>query len=299
MLDPEELKLPLDERFLAFIPATVLLARLGEEQAILDVGRLWGARDERLREKVLKHQVRAEARSVEATPPRGAEQSDLTLTLIRKGLADTVGSVREQAVQLAGYYPDVRLFADLARHLADDSDKVRSRLCDSAKLCSYTDEASLEAVYPFLEYSRPDTGDEVKDKKRRREDYDVRIHAVHFLSFRHGSGVAQERLLAVFDRPELGVKKELTGAFRRCPDPAVLRQAMLERVRGADERQVLSALFVLAALPEAGMRELFHSFLTGHSARHAQAALEGLKSMLEGQDLTLLQTCRDAWQVEF
>ncbi len=297
MLDFAEAKLPLDARFHAFIPATVLLARLGEAEALLDVGRLWGAKDARLREKVLKHQVRAEGKSSVAPAVVTPKQSDLVLSLIRKGLADSVGQVREQAVQLVGYYPDERLFADLAALLADPSELVCARLCDAARRCSCGDEAALEAVYPFLEYSRPPKGDE-KDEARRREDYEVRIRAVHFLAFAHGSGVAQKRLLALFDRGELGVKKELTGAFRYCPDRAGLRQAMLERVRGADEKQALSALFVLGILGDAGLRDLFQSYLLGFSAQHALAGLMGLGPFVDGQDLAVLQACRNAWRPE-
>ncbi len=138
-------------------------------------------------------------------------------------------------------------------------------------------------------------GDE-KDAERRSEDYDVRIRAVHFLCFAHGSRVAQERLLALFDRAELGAKRELTGAFRYCPDQAGVKQAMLERVRGAEEKQALSALFVLGIFGDEGLRELFHSYLVGFSAQHALAALMGLGPFVGDHDLAALQACRDAWR---
>jgi hypothetical protein len=288
-LECEAIKTPLDESYYAYIPATVALARLGEESALAELAELRQHRDSRIRAKALKYLTRCwrtEHNLCEETKFAGRASDDFLLAAVRQGLTDSVLDVRKQALKTARYQPDARWFGDLAPLLVDASDPLRALACEAMFACATRDQQSLAALYPYLEYADPED----------KENYSVRVHALHTLRFHHGSGETQARLLQLFDRPELGVRRELTGALRFCPDQPGLRQAMLQRLQTGDAGQSSAALFVLAIFNDVSLRATFHQHLRGYTSTHALAGLYGLFPILNQSDRMALEACRLAWR---
>ena len=284
MLDTD-IRAPLDEKLYAYIPALVALARLGDPQALSELVLLRQSKDVRIRAKCSKNIARCWVAPTDKLVERklaGQHADDYLLENVRQDLRDPNGQAREVGIKTALYHPDNRWYSDLAPHLADPDKDNRRLASDALIACATTDDQALYAVFPYLEYNDP------KDEKA----YEVRIDALRALRFPHNSTQVQAQLLKIFDRPELGVKRELTAALRYCPDQAGLRQTMLDRLA---TDQTVPALFVLATLHDPNLRPTLHQHLHGPTSRHALAALLGLFPILDHQDRSALEACREYW----
>lgn len=292
-------RLPLHPNFEVYIPVTVALAHLQEEAALVELSALQGHKDERVRRKAAKYRFRLNEPQTPFRFPPLTGISDQRLDQIRDCLRDRSGSVRELGLRVAAEQADSRLPALLIPLLLDEVHPNRELAYLSLRQNLPRGETELQALLPYLDYNRPpllcptpEQEASIADHNQRRslEDYEVRRNALRCLYFPHGSVLTQARLLEVFDRQHWGLRRELSLAFRYCPDPDGLQASLLERL---DQP---AALYSLGVFAKPSLKPHFLEFLANPQPAFAEAAATGMLPLLDGTDLPALQGCRDFWR---
>lgn len=230
-------------------------------------------------------------RTVTESNLAGYEAPDEALEMLRKDLADPCPEHRERFLKVVLEHPIGRAFAVVAPLLADEHRPLRSLAAKCLKACATCDERTLAAVLPFFIYEGPSVGEQ------HEEEYiAVRRDAIRSVSFYHGSLGVQYHLLAAFTRSGLGIKKQLTNAFRFCPEPEELKQVMLRRAQDSDVENALSAWYVLANFEDPALRPRFHEVALSDDADKVYAGVRGLFPILSEEDRPVLEQVRNRWR---
>lgn len=293
---------PLQPSFRVLVPLALSLAALGDSIAQQDLETFRTHADYRVRELHTRLQ-----RTPAENPPNHPQQpkSPQKLELIRGNLRDLRLQVRSQGLGHILDEPDERLAADLIPLFSDGSEKLQLVAAQAFRHCCTRNPATLEKVRPQIVFARkpkpipkkatPEqiAAIEKENKKRASWDYDARSAAAQALHYPHGDQATQDHLLSLWDDPERQLKRELNQAFLFCPNPAALRQALIERLDGPDP---LSALIALSRFQDPGPKDLFLKRLQSKDPEMTRAALRGLQPHLSAADLPALQECRDRWR---
>lgn len=213
------------------------------------------------------------------------------MAMLGREFASPSASDRALFLGLVLERPIGRAFGWVAPLLVDRHRPNRKLAAACLKVCATTDEESLAGIFPYFTYESGGQGE-----YQEAEDLVVRRSAVHAVHFWHGSKALQRQLLAAFDRPGLGIKRQLTNAFRFCPDVEELKQAMLERVQSSDAENSQSAWFVLGLSQDPEVRPRFHQALLSEDAETAYAGVLGLAHFLAQEDVELLQRVKQRWR---
>lgn len=280
-----EFFLPLTRQQEVFLPLTVALAKLGCGQAFQDLERLQSSRNQRVVSEAARYFLLRSGPDHEPCRPVGELQEEDDIDWMRKDLQASCDELRKLAVEDAFKHPDSRHFVRLVPRLLDSVPEIRSLAGAALKHCGTRDPEALRSLFPLLEYRRPG-----RNEQEETEDVLVRRRALESLYYDHQSAAVQEKLLEVFDRPELGCKDELTVAFRYCPDPQGLRDAMLERTN-----KTPAAWLVLANFADPALRPRFHQLLRSPNWQLVRAGVLSLYPILDESDLPALQECRKHW----
>lgn len=265
-----------------YITATVLLDHLGEATAQADLPAMLAAKDAWVRRKASKVYLALTAPPKGPPPPAGQIVPERRFEILKARLGDSVGSNRELALREAALESDARLPELLIPCLSDKEVSNRQLACDALRHNPPRSEEALRLLHPFFQYT----------SNEPEEDYQVRLHALHCVHFPHGSLETQARLWELFDRPELGVRREMNVAFAFCPDPASLQQKLLERI---DE---LSAIYCLGNFRDPRFRPQFLDVLPDRRVDFALAAVWSMLGIAQSEDVPALQEFRDYWKAE-
>jgi hypothetical protein len=290
VMDFLETLLPLRDAYQAFIPATLALMKLGCEESKALVTSFGHSEHPKIRIFNLRCLGLLSGPNV-LQCKLAPIQSEEAASILRQDLRHGDEVAREASLEFLMEQPFAQLFADVVPLLTAPSQKIREMAAEYLKIGATTDEGALSALFPHFDYSRWP-----RDEQRETEDLWVRLRAIESLYFEHGSKRVQDKLVAVFDRPGLGIKKALTNAFNFCPGKADLRERMLERTNDANPENALSAWYVLGVLKDQELRPKFHQLLRNENAYYVQAGLFGLFPMLTEVDIPELKRCQQAWR---
>jgi len=286
--------LPLKEGYLAFVPATIALEKLGCARAEQQASQLLESEDTRvcvITAKCLRLLSGCDRIGECELGRTGVNEQ--AMAIFRRLLANSELEARRSALKSLLEQPTGDAFADIAPLLVDENHAIRGLAARCLRVSATRDEKALGALFPYLEYESSPTTDQ-----SRAKDLSVRQRAIESLCFEHGSNLVQNKLVAVFDRPGFGLKKHLTSAFRFCPARAELKQAMLERTRDANPENALSAWFVLGTLKDPGLRPHFQELLSTDNALLVQAGVLGLYQILAVEDIPFLEMVQGRWRPE-
>lgn len=287
--------IPLSQGYQAFIAATAGLRKTGCSSAKADFEVLIASEDIRVKVEAARCSMEVgrpmrEYPKCRLAPEEGSLKG---LETFRKELAHDDVEAREVFLESLSRRPLAGAFAYVVPLLVDSRRSLRSLAADYFKIGATCDEDALSALFPFFEYH-----ESAVTELAEAEGLSVRRWAVQSLYFNHGSRRVQDALLAAFDRPGLGIKKQLTNAFRYCPEPAELKQAMLTRIDATDPENSLSACYVLGILADPELRPTFHEAMMGEDVERAYAGTLGLLRILTEVDAPVLQQVRERWRPE-
>lgn len=298
---PEEIRVPLDEKYEVLVLATYLLTRLGDPVGVQEFQGLLSHADYRVEKMARQYQKGYGGLHHDHGQPQEPHDQE-TLAIIQHLLRHGRLGLRELGLEWAVEEPDQRLAPDILPNLSGRSEELLPLASRAFRMCCTHDQQTLDGIRPLMEMVIPPLPDDgtpelvKKNKARAKKEYDVRRYAAQALMYPHGSRSIQDYLLAYQADPNRKLKRELNIVFQYCPDPQALQQHLQSLIETQPDPLRTHAVFALSHFRNPDHKPLFLSLLQSSSVGTAEGALRGLQPHISQADLPALQECRDRWK---